>query len=485
MNLNKKWAFIALLIGPFFYGCSSYHRKIVNYSTHLTSGKYDKAIRDVEKNKFFKKRRNQLLYNMEMGRLYMLQGQPEKSNRYLNAADALLESNFKSIQDVAVSNLVNPMMETYRGEEFEKWMVNYCKAINYLQLGKKEDAVVEVRRMTLAANRLRDKFKDKPTRYSKDPFLFSMQGLIYEASGDWNNAFIAYRNAADVYLNSSDPYYGVSMPSQLKQDLLFAAYKMGFMDELSRYEKLLGEKLKSESRPGREMVLLIEEGTAPVKEESNIFLSNTGGIYRYRDQRGMLIDVPFDHRHYGIPSERMNEFRAFRISLPVYRLTYPKSHSVRINYGGSAVEAELAEDLNVLSFMVLDQRYLEEMAKAMARYLTKKIAEVSAEKAVESMADKKNNKSDKDERSEEQKKKDKEKAENLGMIAGLLVNMYSTLSEQADTRCWISLPAYIRYVRIPLSGESSSPVEIEHRGKIFNILPDNFTGLQLKRIYLP
>jgi hypothetical protein len=485
MNLNKKWAFIALLIWPIFYGCSSYHRKIVNYSTDLKYGKYDRAIRDIEKNKFFKKRRNQLLLNMELGRLYMLNNQPEKSNQYLNSADALLESNFKNVGDVAIGNLVNPMMETYRGEEFERWMVNYCKAINYLKQGNMEAALVEVRRMTLAANRLKDKFKDKTSRYSRDPFLFNMQGLIYEAAGDWNNAFIAYRNAVDVYLNASDPYYGVSMPPQLKQDLFYAAYKMGFTDELSRYEKILGQNLNMDARSERELVLLIEEGTAPVKEASNIFLSNAGGggYYQYRDSRGQLIDVPFNNAYYGIPSDKLNEFRSLRIALPVYRASYGKTESPRISYGGKEVTASLAEDLNTLSMMVLDQRYLEEIAKAMARFITKKLAEVGAQKAVESTAENKNKKSEKDNTSEEQKKKNQEKAENLGMLAGLIVNMYSTLSEQADTRCWMSMPAYIHYARIPLTNDLQS-VDILHRGRKNTVSLDNIKGVQIKQIQL-
>jgi len=485
MNVFIHRAIIILLIWPIVFGCSSYHRKILNYHNDLGKANYDRAIKDIQKNKFFKKKRNQLLYNMELGRLYMLNGQAEKSNQFLNAADALLESNFKNIGDVALSNLVNPMMETYRGEEFEKWMVNYFKAINYLNIGDKEAALVEVRRMTLAADRMKVKFRDKTSRYSRDPFLYSIQGLIYEAAEDWNNAFIAYRNAADVYLDSKAPYYGVSIPAQLKQDLLYAAFKMGFTDELSRYESLLDEKLQVQSRPEREMVLLIEEGTAPVKEESNIFLSNAGGggYYHYRDVRGQLIDVPFDHRYYGIPSNRMSEFRTFRISLPVYRITYTREASPRIIYGGNTIAATLAEDFNVLSMTVLDQRYLEEIAKAMARYMTKKIAEVGIQKGAESLAENKNKKNEKENATEAEKKKNQERAESIGEVAGLIANIFSTLSEQADTRCWMSLPAYISYVRIPLSNDRQ-PVEIEHRGRKYAVVPNETKGLQLRQIQL-
>ncbi len=36
-------------------------------------------------------------------------------------------------------------------------------------------------------------------RYQHDAFANNLIGLIYDASGDYNNAFIAYRNAYDIY----------------------------------------------------------------------------------------------------------------------------------------------------------------------------------------------------------------------------------------------------------------------------------------------
>lgn len=481
MKPFNNQALIVILLMPFFYSCSTYQMKMSDYCNELHSNQYDKAIKSIERNKILKRKRNLLLYNMELGRLYMLNNNPEKSNEYFNAADALLESNYKNIKDVAVSNLTNPMMETYRGEEYEKLIVNYFKAINYANLDKTEDAVVEARRITLALNRLNEKFDSKLSRYSKDPFLLNLQGLIYEMNGDWNNAFIAYRNAADVYLNANTSYYGVEIPAQLKQDLLYASHTMGFADEQSRYENLFDQKLNlQKSDSSSELILFIEQGSAPVKEDNSIVITNTNGVgsYQYMDRYGAYVSVPFNHRNYGIKDDKISKIRTIKISLPSFRIVSNKSNSIKINVNDSVYNVELLEDLNILAIKTLDERYLSEISKAMARFLVKKTMEVGSSKLAERLAQKND-----DKMSEKEKKENRENAENIGKVVGFLVNMTNTFTEKADTRTWLSLPAYISYVRVPLSN-GVNKIVLNSSGKIININVAAKKGLQLKSVIL-
>ena len=189
---------------------------MTNYYANIKAHNYEKALHSIEKNKVIKKDRNALLYNMEMGKLYFLKNDAAKSNLYLNRADDIAESQNKSLKDVALGNLLNPMQQAYRGEDFEQFMLHYYKAVNYTALGLTDAAVVEARRITLAANTQNNKFINKEKRYSKDAFALNLQGMIYEMAGDVNNAFIAYRNAADVYLKAGNNYYGVKMPQQCR-----------------------------------------------------------------------------------------------------------------------------------------------------------------------------------------------------------------------------------------------------------------------------
>ena len=62
-----------------------------------------------------------------------------------------------------------------------------------------EDALVEVRKINIRLQQLNDKYPDHKNRYQRDAFAQLLMGLIYDAAGDYNNAFIAYRNAYNTY----------------------------------------------------------------------------------------------------------------------------------------------------------------------------------------------------------------------------------------------------------------------------------------------
>jgi hypothetical protein len=197
----------------FLLGCTTYNQSLTPYYKNVYAGNYAQAEKDLDNNGLIQKPRNKLLYLMEKGRVAHLNGQYELSNKYFNNADQLLDSGLNGVADAAVGLLVNSMSQTYKGEDFEKFMVHYYKALNYLYLNNIEDAIVEARRITLQAQDQGDKFNNKDNRYSNDAFALMFQGMLYERNNDVNNAFISYRNAAEIYLKSPDQtYYGTPMP---------------------------------------------------------------------------------------------------------------------------------------------------------------------------------------------------------------------------------------------------------------------------------
>ena len=123
-NRNFNWALMLLLSMPFLFSCASYNQIMVDYYGNIKSGNYEKASGILNKSRLLKKKRNKLLYNFENGRVRFLANDYKKSNEFLNEADDLLESNFKTGKDVALSNMLNPMMETYRGKNSKSfWFI--------------------------------------------------------------------------------------------------------------------------------------------------------------------------------------------------------------------------------------------------------------------------------------------------------------------------------------------------------------------------
>ena len=74
----------------------------------------------------------------------------------------------------------------YKPEDFEVILVNFYKAMNYLQMDQMEEALVEVRKINIKLNELNDKYPDYKNRYQRDAFAHLLMGLIYEASGNYN-----------------------------------------------------------------------------------------------------------------------------------------------------------------------------------------------------------------------------------------------------------------------------------------------------------
>ena len=479
-----KRAWIVIWLPVFFFSCTTYHKSMDKYYAAVESHDYDKALQRLNKDKFIKRSRNQLLYLMEAGKMYRLKNDYTSSNGYFNKADDFIESSKKTAADVVVGNLLNPMQQVYRGEDFEQYMLHFYKALNYSAMGQMNEALVEARRITLALNAQSDKFNNKESRYSVDAFALNLQGMIYEMGGDINNAFIAYRNAADVYVKSGNTFYGVTLPEQLKKDLLRTASAMGFASETDRYEKILNTAYKDESTPGGALILFLEEGRAPVKEEKNFVLTSAAGSignFNFIDQDGYNANVPFSYNSYNISESRLSAVRVIRVAMPVYRIAYAKRATISITMNGNSYTAQLAQDFNNLAVNIFKERFLSEIAKALARQLIKKLLEKGTQAAAQGIA-KSQEKKAADNATEAEKKKQQQKNEDnakaVGEIAGFLVNVANTVTEKADTRNWQSLPAFVSYVRVPLTtGENN--IDITVNGKVKTIKVNGGKGLQM------
>jgi uncharacterized protein len=476
-------ALAVFMLVPVLFSCATYNKSMGDYYADLREHNYEKAKRSIENNKLIKKDRNALLYNLEMGKLYRLQNDFANSNLHLNLADGMIENNRKTIADVALGNLINPMRQTYRGEDHEQFMMHFYKALNYAALGQTEDAVVEARRITLSSTTQGDKFANKENRYSKDAFALNLQGMIYEMAGDINNAFISYRNAVEIYVKADNNYYGVKMPEQLQQDFLRTSAIMGFSLE-PQYEKVLNVSYNNTSLENGELILFLEEGQAPVKEEKTFFLtagSNGISSFNYIDANGANANFNFNASNYGIAEDKITSLLTFKLSLPTYSIQYTQPQNMIVSNNENNYTPQLAQNVNSIAINVLKERFLTEMGNALARQITKKLLEKGTEAAAEGIARSTDKREAKDTTAAEKEKTEKKKEDRInraGEIAGLAMNIFNAINEKADTRNWQSLPAFVSYVRIPLQAGKNT-INISTNGATKTIKVNGGKGLQM------
>jgi hypothetical protein len=411
-------------------GCATYYTKNIKLNRAIEAGRFETADKLLEKDAKSPKNRNRLLYYLNRGYVSWMLNDYQHSVDYLNTAENMIDDYSMRLGAEALAMITNPMVKPYRAEDFETVMVNCFKAISYMQMGEREDAMVECRRINLKLNNLNDKYKDHKNRYQRDAFAHTMMGLLYDASGDYNNAFIAYRNALDVYETDYIRNFDVQPPQQLKLDILRTAYMIGFGEELNFYERKFGVKYTPVKKPDAEMIFFWMNGFGPVKDEWSInftVIRGTGGLVTFVNE-GLNISFPFLLG--SSEKESFSDLKLVRVSFPKYAERKPASVSAVITSATASYPLEPVENINAIALKTLNDRFMREMAGSLLRVATKQALE------------------------ELTRREDKN--------AGAILSIVNAATEKADTRNWQSLPYGISYARIPLiSGENKLTLNVK------------------------
>ena len=441
--------FLILLYGS---GCATYYQVNQRFNTYFEQGELEKAEALLDNNEKVKEGKAKLLYYMNRGLLAAMQGAYEESNRFFEEAYILGEDLRNNLWNTTASLFTNPNLTYYTGEDHELLLIHYYKALNFLKLGDHEAALVECRRLNIKLNTLSDKYRSgvlgTHTKYTRDAFIHNLMGIIYEADGDYNNAFIAYRNAVEAYRNDYQEMFGLGVPDQLKHDLLHAAYLIGFDEELRQYEKEFDMHYQHQSQPEKgELVFFWNNGLGPVKSEWGItfaLIRGEGGLVTFRnDEFGW--SFPFyleDEEDYE--KKGLNKVEFIRVAFPKYVERPLVFHEGSLKAGNATYPLELGEDVNGIAFRSLQQRMMKEFAISLLRVALKKAAEYSA----------------------------REQNEDLGAILGLV----NAVTEKADTRNWQTIPHSIYYTRVPMkAGENDVTLELNARQNSVSAQKHTFT----------
>lgn len=433
---NKKYSLliVSVLFGLIFLGCATYYQRNYQLQSYITEGNFNAADKLLNKDKKGEEGINRVLYYMNKGMVNFMLGQYNESNSYFDKADLYNEDYRSNLGSEALSLISNPMVKPYKPEDFEAVMVHYYKSLNYLMLGQYQEALVECRRINIQLQQLNDKYKDHKNKYANDAFAHNLMGMIYDASGDKNNAFIAYRNAYNAYENEYKALFGLSAPIQLQKDLLRVAHQIGFKEEYATYKDKFGMEYNPDSPESGSLVFIWMNGFGPVKSEWSINFANdgfnNGWINLSNDDYGLTFPVFVGNRR----AEEQGAFKNLsflRVSFPKYVERKPVFTSAYLKTENQQYPLELSQDINAIAFQSLKDRMVRELANSIARLATKK--------ALETLANHKN--------------------ENLGTVLSII----NAMTEKADTRNWQSLPYAIYYTRIPLP-QGNHQVQLQMNG---------------------
>ncbi len=433
----RHWAsriWLILFLG-FTMSCATYYQLNFEFNHHYANGDLEAASKLLDNNKKQAKDKNRFLYFVNQGLVNAQLGNYEESNEWFEKAYLFGEDYQKNYVDIAASFLVNPNTIAYPGEDHEHLLLLYYKAINYLKLRDYEAALVECRRLNNRLQVLSDKYKSDK-KYRRDAFVHNLMGIIYEASGDVNNAFIAYRNSLEIYKEDYSEQFGVMVPNQLKQDLLRTAYLNGFLTELDFYEREFGVEYDQSTHTSEELVFFWHSGLGPFKAEWSInftVIEGQGGMVTFvNEEHGFNFPFPVPDND---QRSELTDMRFFRVAFPKYVEREVVFNQASLVHDNKKYSLEIAEDVNAIAFKVLEERMLKEFAQGLLRVATKK----SIERAIRG-----------DQGSDEEKSEEERRKEDFREGLSFLVGIVNTVTEKADTRNWQTLPHDIFYTRVPL-----------------------------------
>ena len=432
---HKKLLLLLVLIALFALpGCRSYYQLQQEFHGHFRSGNIEEAARVLENDRRAERRRTRLLHLMNQGVVEQMLGNYFRSNQIFEEAYILGQDFRKDLFDEALALLTNPKVTEYRGEHFELLMIHYYKAMNFIHLGDLEAALVECRRLNIGLAALEDRYSSN-NRYRRDAFIHNLMGIIHDASGDYNNAFIAYRNALEIYEDDYARLFGITAPEQLKRDLLRAAHRTGFRDQVRIFEERFNMKLDAETADNKgELVFFWQNGLGPVKQEQSIMFTlvrGSGGVVHFQNEEaGLSFAVPVSKE----ASNDLGDLRVVRMAFPKYAERQPVYITARLKSDNESAPLYKAQSVNEIALKSLEDRMLREMGSALLRLAIRQVAEQRIRK----------------------------EDQTIGAIFGVL----GAIAEQADTRNWQTLPHAIHYTRMTLP-EGSADLSLEL------ILPNN------------
>ncbi|MEK7272292.1 MAG: hypothetical protein AAB047_00545, partial [Nitrospirota bacterium] len=322
--------------------------------------------------------KSRVLYGMDRGMTLQLVGDYQQSSAVLEQAEEEVERLYtRTVRSEAAAFLTNDNALFYEGDPYEHVMINVVKALNYAAQGQLQEALVEARRIDHRLNVLTDKVKDKAS-YREDGFARYLTGILYEATDDVNNAFIAYRKAYDAY-EANRSWARTPVPTQLRADLLRTTDALNLTNEFEEYRRLFPDTVWQASAAQRglaQVVLISYNGRAPHKEDRFLDLPISLDALQL-----VLLNRGFSqsprHQNRGVDSVLYGlNGRVVRVALPrlVTQKTQVPSEQLTL-VGGTGqqvrVSSELGQNISALADKSLSDRLPGITVKALARAAVK------------------------------------------------------------------------------------------------------------------
>ncbi len=348
----RGWGVLALASVLFVSsGCAGdYVARTRGVRSAYQQGDYSRALESLEAATREGPQQDQLLVLMDKGMVLHAAGQWAESNAVLEEAERLSEQlDSVSVSEEAATLVTNERQRAYRGEDFEKLMISVLQALNYVELGDDEAAMVEVRQVN---DRLEKMIAEEKKPYEQLAIARYLGGVIREDQRDWDSAYIDYAKAYEI----------ASRKEALAEPLLRLARKVGRDD---MYEELLAKYPDVPHAPlapdEGQLVVVVEAGLSPEKQRSSRSSGDGGGLIEVPVYRTRGLAAPVNVALEGQSTQAVTvtslaDVAVVHLDDRIGRLLAKQIAGVAVKAGVAAGVGALtkSDELGVLTFLVLN-----------------------------------------------------------------------------------------------------------------------------------
>ncbi len=275
---------------------------------------------------------SQALFWLNKGMVLRLNEDYVASNESFAAAKREIEALYGvSVSEQAGAVSLNERLIRFKGEPFERVMLHAYMALNYLALGRIDEARVEVLQADVRMG------TPGGEAFGENGFMRYLGGVIFETLGEMDNAYISYRKAYAYYREHGQ------VPGVLQRDLLRLARAQHREDDLKTYAGAFHGPPAPEVGPpvGGELVVLMQTGLVAGKREH---------ITAAYD--------PVSNRYYSV-------------ALPYYPVKPESVSRVALSVDGVELSMAKIEDVSAQARRALERRLPAITARAVARMVIK------------------------------------------------------------------------------------------------------------------
>lgn len=408
---RAAWGSIPLAALLLLTGCASGPSGASKRNVNLliAQGDYEKAASYIESKKTEYGAKNAVLYYLDRGTVLHHAGKYAESDQAFDAAEIRAEELYtKSLSQHGGMLLLNDTTVDYAGEPYERALLNVFRALNFVFMGKPEEALVESRKVERFLEELKDRLGSKRA-YKDDAFARYLDHMLYEDMGKRDDARISMDAAREAYAwyasdyNTPEPSFDLGAPAATGK----ALGELVFF----HYNGVAPRKISKTFQVGWGQALVI------AKEDQM-----EGGDAQFRN--ALRAGIAGKSIVYSHPEYVQDPFQI-------------ASSEVYVD-GKLAASTLLVEDISAIAHKTLSDRMPAVSARAIARATIKFVVAENAARAADVQCD----------RAAEgiKWKADLCKGLSRGIAHGTAAG-----TEVADTRGWAALPSQIRMARLKLA----------------------------------